>query len=868
MMDANHGESRHRHVLFGAMSVLAISLAVCLPVHGQLVQVSVDQGVYYPYQLLVLPSSAGDTAFDPTDGNKLYVTVDATSAAGGAIYRVNTLSGGVMVVGDLVTQMDNPSSLAFTASGDLYVTQDYAGDISVIPAPRNGAPYTVSKVIEQFVGAGDDDPIAIGIAPAAFTGVVARPGDLIIADRGRDGDAPNDFYVYTPGSTPGDPGTPTDPNAFINYLAPTPTLGAYDNVNINDFDFSLDGASIYTLFANGTIVQLDPSGNILKEASIAGASLTNPAALATDPVTGRIWVASDDLDEVWSLDPATSTGQRELKFARTGATAPAAIDFNDPSIKFSADGSLLTVSDAYTPGYVWVFKKATGTNHAPVVKIVTDPASGIMANSTAVLDGSASTNGDGGNSGLTYQWVQAWGPAAATIKTPTSPVTTVTLPVKGSYVFTLKVDDHQATDNVACASVFLSMPAVSVELPVGTTIIKASAVFGNGGYPGDAAFDPTDNDTIYVCKDGTAAQGGGIYRVDKTGDTYQLGEQVAGGTTYGVNPSSLAFTPDGNLWYIYDLTPTLWRVTAPRNRTAPYTVDKVISSFVTVAGDDDPVVIAPAPAGFSSALVKPGDLLIGDRGVDSNPPQGVYAFDPALYTGTTLTGYSTFFLPTAALSAYSADDTNNMNGMSFGPDPSRSNDMIMYLAFDKGKIAKFAADGTSLGELTVTGPLIANLDSMGVNPVDGRIWLGDDNLDQLWSVDPATGVGQLEASFHREGETRSNYQINFHDPSIRFSNDGKKMVVCDTTENATEGWIWIFEFGSPFPFDWDKDKDVDGDDLVEFVKCVTGPAVPLATPNCKRADVDKDGDVDQVDFGIFQRCFAGAGNSYDPECVN
>jgi len=833
---------------------------------GQLVQVSVDQGEYYPYQLLILPSSAGDTAFDPTDGGRMYVAVDATIALGGGVYRIDTLPGGAMVPGDLVAQLDRPSGLAFAGNGDLVACLDYPGDVYAIRTPRTGSPYTVDHAIDQFGGAADDDPIALGTAPAAFSGAVARPGDIIIADRGRDddGSVPNDFYVYTASATPGDPGTPTDPLAFINYMAPTPTLGAYDNININDFDFSLDGASLYTLFANGTIVQLDASGNILREASIAGAS-PNPAAIATHPVTGRIWVASDDLDEVWSIDPATDTVQRELKFARTGAAVPATIDFNDPSLRFNADGSLFTVSDAYTPGYVWVFKKATGTNHPPTVRIVTDPPSGIMGSTTAVLDGSASTNGDGGTAGLTYQWVQAWGPATATIATPTAPVTTVTLPVKGSYAFTLQVDDHQATDNVACASVYLTMPAVSVELPTGTTIVKSFAVFGNGGYPGDAAFDPTDNNTIYVCKDGTVAQGGGIYRINQNGDTYELGEKIA----EGANPSSLDFTPDGALWWVYDLTATLFRVASPRTG-APYVVDTVISSFVG-SGDDDPIVVAAAPPGFSSALISPGDLLIADRGVDANNPQGVYAFPPALYTGTPLTGYSTFFLPTASLSAYGADDTLNINGMSLGPDPARNDEIVMYLALDKGRIAKFAADGTSLGELTVTGITgagLANLDSLGVNPKDGRIWVGDDNLDQLWSIDPVTGEAQLEVSFRREGETRPDYQINFHDPSIKFSSDGKKMVVCDTTQNVTEGWIWIFEFGEPFPFDWDKDLDVDNTDLTGFAQCFSGPAIPQTIQGCKRADVDKDGDVDQADFGVFQACYSGAGHSYDPECVN
>jgi len=36
------------------------------------------------------------------------------------------------------------------------------------------------------------------------------------------------------------------------------------------------------------------------------ASLHDVFLVAVDPVTGRVWVADDNLDEVWSIDPSAS----------------------------------------------------------------------------------------------------------------------------------------------------------------------------------------------------------------------------------------------------------------------------------------------------------------------------------------------------------------------------------------------------------------------------------------------------------------------------------------------------------------------------------------------------------------------------------
>ncbi len=69
------------------------------------------------------------------------------------------------------------------------------------------------------------------------------------------------------------------------------------------------------------------------------------------------------------------------------------------------------------------------------------------------------------------------------------------------------------------------------------------------------------------------------------------------------------------------------------------------------------------------------------------------------------------------------------------------------------------------------------------------------------------------------------------------------------------------------PGDLDHDGDVDGDDLLLFVGCASGPAIPL-TAGCQDANFNADTDVDSGDFGVFQRCLSGVNVVSDPNCAN
>ena len=77
-------------------------------------------------------------------------------------------------------------------------------------------------------------------------------------------------------------------------------------------------------------------------------------AVATDPSTGRIWVADDTRDEIWSIDPDVATqsaapDQKEISFHLTDAARPdRQIQMHEPSLGFAANGAFLVATDTST----------------------------------------------------------------------------------------------------------------------------------------------------------------------------------------------------------------------------------------------------------------------------------------------------------------------------------------------------------------------------------------------------------------------------------------------------------------------------------------------------------------------------------------
>ncbi len=74
-----------------------------------------------------------------------------------------------------------------------------------------------------------------------------------------------------------------------------------------------------------------------------------------------------------------------------------------------------------------------------------------------------------------------------------------------------------------------------------------------------------------------------------------------------------------------------------------------------------------------------------------------------------------------------------------------------------------------------------------------------------------------------------------------------------------------YELVTTIAGDFDDDADIDDSDLLLFIDCASGPAVPFAA-GCSSRDLDEDSDVDVADFAVLQRCISGDGHAADPNC--
>jgi DNA-binding beta-propeller fold protein YncE len=166
----------------------------------------------------------------------------------------------------------------------------------------------------------------------------------VVADRGSDSDAFNALNLIDPAISP----IPQESTAFL--VAPTSGGLGFDDLT-----------AVAALAGSGEVVALSRSSITAADANgltraIVPTSLIPTAALglAVDPKTGRIWVADDLLDEIWSVDPS-ATGQtpdaKELSFPLVSPPVSyRQIRFHDPGMAFATNGDFLVISDTSTAG--------------------------------------------------------------------------------------------------------------------------------------------------------------------------------------------------------------------------------------------------------------------------------------------------------------------------------------------------------------------------------------------------------------------------------------------------------------------------------------------------------------------------------------
>lgn len=307
-----------------------------------------------------------------------------------------------------------------------------------------------------------------------------------------------------------------------------------------------------------------------------------------------------------------------------------------------------------------------------------------------------------------------------------------------------------------------------------------------GGTIGSVTVDPRDNSTILYSVD--AATGGAIMRAVKTASgtwTVDPTPVVAG----LVNPTGLVIDQEGTLWWTHDVTMTLMKLKWPWSSNVP---EKLIADFgnSTTTLDDDPIDVTIAPANFNGALGKPGMIIVADRGADADANNAVYYYDPA-NTNLSQINYNSYLVnPTP-----SDLGSGNLNAIV----PLAESGEVLTLSQD-GCLTAINGDGgiRSIWTTTLwadTSGLTPAGVAMAVDPKDGRVWIADDNLHEVWSVSvsaTAPTPDQKEIAFPLTNPLRTAWQIDFNDPGMAFAGNGGFMVLSDSSTVNGGGRLVIF----------------------------------------------------------------------------
>ena len=305
--------------------------------------------------ILPLTGPIGDVVVDPRDNTTIVFGVDV---AGGGLYRATKTGSGTWQVDSqpVTSGLDRPSGLTLTADGTLWWTHDYNNNyvagIMRLKAPwaSNTPEIVIADFGDPLATNPDDDAIDLTVAPANFDGSLGKPGMIIIADRGHDGDANNAVYYLDPATTE------LNQVGYSSFLV-APTSTTLGSRNLNAIAALPQSGEVITVSADGFLSAIDAEGavrNIWPPTLWADPFGPVPTglAIAVDPQTGRLWIADDLLDEVWSVsvDATNPTAdQKELSFPLTNAQRPdRQLMVHDPGMAFSPDGQFMVMSDTST----------------------------------------------------------------------------------------------------------------------------------------------------------------------------------------------------------------------------------------------------------------------------------------------------------------------------------------------------------------------------------------------------------------------------------------------------------------------------------------------------------------------------------------
>ncbi len=299
--------------------------------------------------ILTLAGPIGAVAVDPRDNSTIVFTVDASS--GGTINKATKVASGNWVADPtpLVTGLSNPSGITIASDGTLWWTHDFTAALMRLKWPWSAN--SPERVISDFVLPGattfglDDDPFDVTFPPPNFNGTIGHSNLLVVMDRGVDADVNDTLFLVDPATTQLD-------QTNYNWYLFGPTTSGLGSGNLVGMTSLAQSGEIVTLNFDGQVTAVNADGmprsfwpDFYSDPLVPIA----PASIAADPTTGRLWVADDLTNQVWSCLPDGTSGRRELSFPLTNPSRPdVQIDFHEPGMTFAPNGNFMVLSDTST----------------------------------------------------------------------------------------------------------------------------------------------------------------------------------------------------------------------------------------------------------------------------------------------------------------------------------------------------------------------------------------------------------------------------------------------------------------------------------------------------------------------------------------
>lgn len=323
------------------------------------------------YTVLTIPGKTiGGVTVDPTDNTSILFTIDEERV--GQVRRATKVASGNWVVDStpVISGLYNPNACIVETNGTLWVVRDNVKGgqgCALLRLKQPWATSPVEEVISDFsvapVNQGDQ-PCDLAFVPASWGGTYPQ---LAVLDRGvNNNNNPNAIWLV-------DPATATLNQAtYNNFLVAPSTIvfGAGLTGNANAIAALPGSGELVTIWEDGispaddgVIMAWDSTG-ASRQISTMGSGVNWGAGIAVDPTTSRIWVSDRNnttapsafnLPKIVSFDTNTvAAGSpnasfiQELTFPNIAPTADRPdrhIDFKEPGMAFSPNGSFLAVAD-------------------------------------------------------------------------------------------------------------------------------------------------------------------------------------------------------------------------------------------------------------------------------------------------------------------------------------------------------------------------------------------------------------------------------------------------------------------------------------------------------------------------------------------